>query len=923
MAAAAILVALLFLAVALLFPAADVEARAAVRITDITVTGLQTISRAELLDMMGIGPDHDRDHDRDRDHYYDEETIRRGIKNAFLKGIFSDINVSSDDTGSVLLIEVTERVFVEKIIVKGNHAFSDGGIREMFALKEAMELRGDVLESRLRTLEAALSLRGYPSASVSCAVRRGDNPARAVVELVVSEGKPLMIGKVTYTAVEPDFSRSVGIKAGDVYDRTVIEKEMDGIRERLRKEGYYAPSVGPYTFDAESGELKLLVNPGKLLTIAFEGNDEFSSDDLNKEMPFSEPDTLPARDAASVQRINEDGIEEAVMRILAMYQKKGYIEVLADYSLKETAEGIELKFIIKEGARYEILSIDIHGNGIEAKKIMEALDIKEGSEYDPDSLTGQREKLVEFYRALGYLYAKVEIEETLGDKGVRLDINITAGRVIKVSSIETIGASHFTGLQMRDFIGIKEGEPYNEVDVFNARHRILSAYNRDGFTDAAVKIKTGTQDERGLVHLTFSILEGPMYVFGETLVKGNRSIDYRVFKRVFKHQRGDPFNYGLLMDEVRELHKTGLFGNIDVKVIDRDDGPEGGAEKEKDVVLEVGEGNPGVLEFGFGYGEYEGPRGMFDIRYRNLMGMNREVRLRTEASRISRKHSVTYYEPWLLDKKIPFNATLAYELRDEKNVDTRGVIYSVKKYSATTGVEKPLSEHVKFLLAYDFSLVNTYNVMPDAVLSREDIGTLAISSVIPSLIFDTRDNPFDPRHGILCGLTLKPASYLLLSQTDFVKLSGYFNVYQALTKRFTAALSLRGGVAEGMAHTNDLPITERFFLGGRTTVRGYSQDSVGPKGRDGTPTGGDAFLMGNAEMRTDVAGGVGLVTFVDAGNVWRKYTDYEISDMRYTSGLGVRYNTAVGPLRVDYGFKLDRLPGESAGELHFSIGHAF
>jgi outer membrane protein insertion porin family len=908
LAVTAALAALLFLAASI---GASVEARAAVRITDITVTGIQTISSAELLDMMGIG----------QNRYYDEETIRRGILNAFLKGIFSDIKVSSDDTGGALHIEVTERVFVEKISVTGNRAFSDGGIRDMFAVKESMELHADRLESQLRALEADMHLRGYPLASVSSTVRQGANPARAVVELVVSEGKPLLIGKVTYTPSEPDFIYSVGIKAGDVYDRTVITKETDYVRERLRKEGYYAPEVGPHTFDTQSGELKLPVNPGKLLKITFDGNNVFSSRDLAKEMPFLEPQTLPIQDVAA-QRINEDSIEEAIMRMLAMYQKKGYIEVQVDYLLKDTAAGVQLEFKIKEGMQYEILSIDVHGNGIDAKKIMEVLDIKEGADYDPDLLKEQREKLVEFYRALGYLRAKVDIEEKLDEKGVHLNINVTSGPNMKISSIEIIGAAHFSREKIISLIDIKEGAPYNEVDVLNARHKILSAYNRDGFTDAAIKIKTRMDDERGLVHLTLALMEGPMYVFGETLVKGNWSIDYRVFKRVFKHQRGEPFNYDLLMDEVREMHKTGLFADINVKVIDRDEAPDGGIT-EKDVVLEVREGNPGVLEFGVGYGEFEGFRGMFDVRYRNLLGMNREVRLRTEASQISQKHSVTYYEPWFLGRQIPFNATVAYERRDEKNVDTREIIYSVSKYSTTAGVEKPLSEHVKLLFSYDFSLVNTYNVMPDAVLSREDTGTLAISSVIPSLIFDNRDNPFDPRHGILCGVTLKPASYLIMSQTDFVKLSGYFNVYQALTRRFTAALSLRGGISEGLAHTDDLPITERFFLGGRTTVRGYSQDSLGPKGRDGTPTGGDAFLMGNAEIRADVFGSFGLVTFLDAGNVWRKYTDYDTNDIKYTSGLGVRYNTAVGPLRVDYGIKLDRQPGESAGELHFSIGHAF
>jgi len=116
---------------------------------------------------------------------------------------------------------------------------------------------------------------------------------------------------------------------------------------------------------------------------------------------------------------------------------------------------------------------------------------------------------------------------------------------------------------------------------------------------------------------------------------------------------------------------------------------------------------------------------------------------------------------------------------------------------------------------------------------------------------------------------------------------------------------------------------ERFFLGGRTTVRGYEQDTLGPKGSDGNPTGGNVFLMENLEARLSLSKSLGLVAFLDGGNVWMKISDINPEDIKFTTGLGLRYNTPVGPLRVDYGYKLQREKGESAGEVHFSIGHAF
>ncbi|RPI37511.1 MAG: outer membrane protein assembly factor, partial [Nitrospiraceae bacterium] len=304
-------------------------------------------------------------------------------------------------------------------------------------------------------------------------------------------------------------------------------------------------------------------------------------------------------------------------------------------------------------------------------------------------------------------------------------------------------------------------------------------------------------------------------------------------------------------------------------------------------------------------------------------GLNRTGILRTELSSLEKRFLLQYHEPWFLNRRLPFRAFFLYDDREEISVPERETRYRSERYAISAGVEKQLSDSIKADLYYEFSLVRTTDVQPDVILSREDVGTLAISSLKPSLAYDTRDNPFNPSKGVLAGISMKITSPLLLSESHFVKLTLSGSTYNKIHQRVVLAVSAKTGLAFGYGGTGELPLVERFFLGGRSSVRGYEQDTLGPKGADGNPTGGNAFLMGNIELRTFVGRGVSLVPFFDVGNVWIKIKDMDPSELKYTTGVGLRYDTPVGPLRVDYGIKLNRERGESSGEIHFSIGHAF
>jgi outer membrane protein insertion porin family len=214
-------------------------------------------------------------------------------------------------------------------------------------------------------------------------------------------------------------------------------------------------------------------------------------------------------------------------------------------------------------------------------------------------------------------------------------------------------------------------------------------------------------------------------------------------------------------------------------------------------------------------------------------------------------------------------------------------------------------------------------VAPGAVLSPEDRGFATIAAVRALAVLDFRDDPFNPKKGTLLSGSVELATLPLGSSVDYWKLSVLGSFYFSVFRNSTVVLSGRGGTARALWGTQEVPIQKRFFLGGRTTVRGFEEEELGAKAADGTPTGGDMMVNLNTELRVPLRGKLIGAVFVDAGSVWFARDPVNDFDLRETSGLGLRYLTPVGPIGIDYAWKLDRREGESAAEWHFTIGAVF
>jgi len=859
----------------------------------IEINGLFSIDKEEFLYLLDIL----------QGEPIDEELIRLGIKRAFLKGIFEDISVETfENEKTYIRIDVKEREFIEKITVKGDPALSKRRIRQLFPIKKDTVLLCDMIERGLKTLQHEIALRGFPHARIHAETVALKKPRRVELILTIDTGKPLRIKTIK---TDDETKRAIKLSDGDIYNQTILKKDLERIRTYYKKQKYFNPEIGPYTFT--DGILEIPVRPGKRLNISIVDNHAISTKKLMGEMPFFE-----------LESFSDDIVGEAVFRIVSLYHQKGYLSVQVAPVVSVTDNRIDLNFFIYEGKKVTTGKISFTGISLPENNLKEIMSLREGMVYNALLLDTDREKLQNFYVARGYLSAHIEEFRTIyhvDSNTMDIGIIIHEGSKTEIEKIAINGTQHIPEEAVREVLQVQPGDVYNEVAIIDARYRVIDLYNTRGFLGTNVTVESEIDEQKATV--TFNIQEGTEILFGKTIVAGNYRTRYHVIERELYDKENTRYDYRILTRDRRKLYKLGLFTDVDTKALDRYD-------HKKDILLTVEEGNWGSVELTFGYATYERFRGILDVSYRNLWGQNRQPSLRLDMSSLSQRLLLQYCEPWFLDKEhLQFRTYMFIENKEEVNIDTRETLYKLRRYKASAGLEKDISDTVLAKFYYEFSVVNTYEIKPDVVLSKDDTGTLFISGIVPGILYDTRDNLFEPQNGIFAGSSVKFTAPFLLSESNFVKFSFYGNYYHSLGKRFVFAASFRGGLASGYNRTADLPIVERFFLGGRTTVRGYDQDMLGPKGDDGNPTGGNAFLMQNLELRASLGKGIGLVAFLDGGNVWLEANDIDLGEWKFTPGIGLRYKTPVGPLRLDYGYKLDREAGESRGVFHFAIGHAF
>jgi len=650
------------------------------------------------------------------------------------------------------------------------------------------------------------------------------------------------------------------------------------------------------------------------------------------------------------QYLDYPSLGEDVDTIKGMYEKIGFNQANIEYKvdLDKAANKAAVEFSVIEGKKVRIKDINVTGNkAFASSRILKLLKTKSAWFFNPgvvkdEVLKEDMERIKAFYQRSGYVDAAVSyviVPDANKPFLLHININISEGKKYLVGNVSISGNKDITEKTLLS--SLKEclpGQVFSQealkVDVSN----IQGVYFDRGYISVQIDDSTSVNSQSGRVDVTYNITENKVAYVNKIKVRGNIKTKDIVVRREMRVKPGEKFDGDKLRRSKERLGNLGFFEDVSYDTEDTE------AEDKKNLVVEVKESKTGAFSFGGGYSTVDSFVGFAEIEQKNFdwrnwpyfTGGGQDLKLRASIGSISNAFDLSFTEPWLFDYPISFGFDV-YKREHDRDTDV-GYGYDENVVGGDLRLGKELMEYLRTDLTYRLDRIRISNVSTDASSSLQDeVGKNTISSLTPSLTFDSRDNVFDPHRGNFVSGSVEWAGGPLQGDKNYWKFFGQASHFTPMPRN--AAVEFRGriGVGEPYGDSNQIPIYERFFTGGAYTVRGYEERKLGPidpNSKD--PLGGNATLVGNIEYTYPLFTFLKVAAFYDVGNTWDKLAHLgskkDANGVSGTGGfksgigLGVRLKTPLGPISLDYGIPMDKEPGETSrksGRFHFSASHGF
>lgn len=853
--------------------------------------------------------------------------IRAGVQALLATGLVEDVRVSVQPgvEGAHVEVEIQVASRLSGLRITGLSRRYRRELENQLNLQTGSALQVSGFVSALQRAEEQLRARGYPDVVFDPELIF--NVSEGTVDVVVQAtlGRPRVLGSLEAPGSDlsgRELLTVCGVSPGVRLGEEVLDRARRRLERHLRRNGYWEAEVDAPRL-VPAGALDNLLLPtylGARYRLDLVGLADVR--DLGAGvLPFLDGD----------EAFSDLATDQIARNVRIALQQQGYLGAQAEVGLVDESDVRVLRLVVERGQRLPIVAVRFPGStALSPEKLRERIGARTGRPWrwggepvDEGSLASDVESILGMYQSEGFAEAAVGAPRVVRQaRGWAIEFAVTEGERNLVRAVTVAGWPE--GVE-RPPLQLSVGGAWSQLAEDGVRSSLLAALREKGFTEVRCEATHACEGGQCDVHLEIS--PGERSVVGRIVVAGLHRTRRSVVDAVARLTRGEPLGPERQLEIQRRLLGLGVFSSVALSPI-----PGQGSGPERGVLLSLAEGPTRAFAFGAGWDTERRFQLLVAWSELSLWGTGRAFSVEGRTSSREQRFQITYREPARLGL---VGAPLAVSLyRSEERATT----YELLRQGLWVELGDRLRRPRRALLRAEYQFVDP--VAPPEVLStlEREKQRARIASLSPTLEWDTRDDLFAPRRGTLASLQLQAAFRVLEADAEFNKVVASLASFVPAGGGVLAG-SVRVGVIDHRGARQapppapiDVPISVRFFAGGRISHRAFATDQLGIVGKTltdkGEPIGGGGLLLANLEWRVPVWGPVGVNVFVDGGNVWRESSDLDVRDVRWGAGLGLRVETPVGPLRLEYGWKLPRrelIPGvwESAGQLILSFGNPF
>ncbi|MBW2120969.1 MAG: outer membrane protein assembly factor BamA [Deltaproteobacteria bacterium] len=706
----------------------------------------------------------------------------------------------------------------------------------------------------------------------------------------------------------------VETKEGDLLSTSTLREDI----RRIYKMGYFTDvQVDVKETTAGSVVTFVVLEKPSIGRVLISGNEKIETDKIREKID------IPLHSI-----VKTDKIQQIIEAINKLYLSKGYYGAQVSYNIQPLQKNeVSLEIKIKEGKKAWIRKIVFKGNEhISSRKLRRKMHtkkrgllslIKGGGYLDEDILNNDVEILKGFYYDEGYLQVKVEKPQVIvGRKGKAITVQITIheGSQFKTGTIDFEGDILTTKEDLFKLLKTKTGTVYRNVQVQQDMLKLTDLYADQGYANVEIRPLVRLDQETNTVNLTFKIDKGKKVYFERITIVGNDKTRDKVIRRELRFGEGDLYTSTGMKRSRQRLKMTGYFKDVEFAT------SKGSRDDKLDLQIKVEEAPTGSVSAGVGYSIKDQFVIQGSIAERNLFGLGYKFILDGSIGGQTGRFRVGFTDPWFLGYPVLAGVDVY------SSEDTFLTSYSTKIRSVRFRLGKDLGEYLRGRVTYTFENVDVFDVAEDAPRFIKEQEGVRDSSILGfTLSMDKRDDFYFPTKGGIYRLEMANSGGFLGGNTNFYRTVGEFQQYYPLLWKFIAHGRILLGLINGYGG-DDVPIWERFFVGGIRTIRGFDYGEAGPKDESGEVIGSTREIATNLELLFPLSKEMGLrgVVFFDVGKGFDSIDgDFPLLPLRTSAGFGIRWLTPMGPMTVDYGINLSPEPGERRTKVHFFLGGTF